>query len=78
MSSDIADVFYTTVSVKVNKDFVVNVMSVYFPAGPKNNNTDWLKSSDTVNSNWIILGDFNAHSPVWEKKLLYNIKQPVG
>lgn len=41
-------------------------MSVYLPTGPTNVNTDWLKSQELRKDSWIIGGDFNAHSLLWE------------
>lgn len=44
------------------------IISVYLPKGPNENNTDWLKHiKKDNNENYIITGDFNAHSPFWER-----------
>ena len=43
-------------------------MSVYLPKGPNDQNTEWLRTvQDQQHGKWIIGGDFNAHSPFWEK-----------
>ena len=43
-------------------------MSVYLPKGPNNNNTEWLKNIQyDKQTNFIITGDFNAHSSFWEQ-----------
>ena len=47
--------------------YVTNVLSVYFKTGPSNSNSDWLQALGKDNDHWIIGGDFNAHSPLWEK-----------
>ena len=59
-------IYHVGVMVRINKDITLNVISVYFPKGPKNNNTDWLKSIDLKTNNWVILGDFNAHASFWD------------
>ena len=64
------DVFYTAAKLHLNKEKTINIVSVYFPQGPSNTNTDWLKSinkSNLNNEKWIIGGDYNAHSPLWEE-----------
>jgi ribonuclease HI len=61
-------VFSASACIKVNDNIYLNIMSVYLPQGPKENNTDWIKIlSDKDKENWVILGDFNAHSPMWER-----------
>jgi len=60
------DVFITGVTVKFNDHFQLNILSVYYPCGPKNENTDWMKHLDTSTNKWLILGDFNAHAAFWD------------
>ena len=47
------------------------IISIYLPKGPNDTNTEWLKYlNDTPNNKadkFIVNGDFNAHSPFWEK-----------
>ena len=38
-------------------------ISLYFPNGPKGDNTDWLKDIALSNKSYLIMGDFNAHAP---------------
>ena len=50
-----------------------SVLSVYLPKGPNDNNTDWFKYlKNDKNNTYIITGDFNAHSPFWEKNCQIN------
>ena len=51
--------FSCAVTVRINNNVVLNVVSVYLPKGP-----------DNINTEWLIAGDFNAHSPSWEKDCL--------
>ena len=60
------DIYLKGVTVKINKNDILNVISVYLPRGPKNDNTDWLKNIDFTKGKWVILGDFNAHAPFWD------------
>ena len=48
-----------------NSDHVC-IASVYYPAGPTNINTEWLNNINSKES-WIVTGDFNCHSPIWDK-----------
>ena len=59
------DVFSAAVQIKINKTTSANILSVYYPTGPNNTNSEWLRSIN-ITSNWIITGDFNAHSPIWD------------
>ena len=52
--------------VKINEQTTLNIISVYFPNGPKGDNTDWLKDIALSNKSYVIMGDFNAHAPFWE------------
>ena len=62
------DMYYTGVIVKINKDVILKIISLYLPQGPKNDNTDWIKNIDISNEKWVILGDFNAHAPFWDSE----------
>jgi ribonuclease HI/L-rhamnose mutarotase len=63
---DLADVYSSAVKLKVNEDLSINILSVYFPKGTDNIDSNWLRSFD-VTENWIVCGDFNTHSPLWDK-----------
>ena len=56
------EVYATTVMVKINEKTTLNVISVYFPNGPKGDNTDWIKDIALSNKNYVTVGDFNAHA----------------
>ena len=61
------DIYACAVRFKLNNIPHI-VISTYLPKGPKDNNTDWIKNTlDTSQFRYIITGDFNAHSPLWEK-----------
>ena len=60
--------YWSGASVKINPDFVLNIISIYYPTGPVDDNTDWLKHLNIEGSKWLIMGDFNAHAPFWEKE----------
>jgi len=66
-ADNINDMYATGACVKFNQQCIINVISVYFPRGPKDENTDWIKNINFNNKNWAIMGDFNAHSSLWEK-----------
>ena len=58
--------YYTGATVKFKNQMICNVLSVYYPKGPKQENTDWIKNFEFKNRNCLIMGDFNAHSTFWE------------
>jgi ribonuclease HI len=60
------NVYSTGVEIKLKDNDYINILSIYMPEGPKNDNSDWLKSADFLIKKWIILGDFNAHAPFWD------------
>ena len=60
------EIYATTAMVKINEQTTLNIISVYFPNGPKGNNTDWLKDTALSNKSYVIVGDFNAHAPFRE------------
>lgn len=65
------DIYACSATIKVNGSFIINVASVYLPKGPNDQNTEWMRIfsfDDQLNGKWLIGGDFNAHSPFWEKK----------
>ena len=35
--------------------------------GPNEENTEWVRSVQMSGEKWIVAGDFNAHSPLWDK-----------
>ena len=65
---NLKDFYLTSVIIKINGDCQYNIMSVYYPKGPDNENTDWMKNIDYGHKKWIILGDFNSHSPFWDSE----------
>ena len=66
------DIHACAVKIELNNT-PCTIISTYLPKGPKENNTDWLRQlPDTPNSKYIIAGDFNAHSPFWEKNCITN------
>ena len=60
------EIYATIAIVKINEQTTLNVISVYFPNGPKGDNTDWLKDIALSNKSYVIVGDFNTHAPFWE------------
>jgi ribonuclease HI len=70
ISSNLENIYYSSARVKVNNEDVFNVISVYFPHGPREDNTDWLKSMSVSEKKWFVLGDFNAHSPFWDSECI--------
>jgi ribonuclease HI len=68
ISSHLENIYYSSARVKVNNEDIINVTSVYLPRGPRGDNTDWLKSLSISDKNWLVLGDFNAHSPLWDSE----------
>ena len=68
VATHLSDIHSCAVSVKVNNSLVLNIVSVYLPRGPNDHNTEWLNLLDDSKEKWFIGGDFNAHSPLWEKQ----------
>lgn len=60
-------IFSCAVTVQLPDSLKVNFACVYLPKGPNEVNTEWVKAIKNDNEKWIIGGDFNAHSPFWEK-----------
>ena len=63
---NLKDFYLTAAVIKINGNCQYNIMSVYYPKGPDDGNTDWMKNIDYGHKKWIILGDFNSHSPFWD------------
>ena len=63
VTNTLEELYATTKMVKINDHTTLNVISVYFPNGPKGDNTDWLKDIALSNKRYVIVGDFNAHAP---------------
>ena len=61
------DIHTCSATIRFKESFTLNVMSVYLPRGPNEKNTEWLRNIGDQNGKWLIGGDFNAHSPFWEK-----------
>ena len=66
VTNALEEIYATTAMVKINEQTTLNIISVYFPNGPKGDNTDWLKDIALTNKSYVIVGDFNAHAPFWE------------
>ena len=64
---DSDNVFSTAVTLKINQSKHINLASIYYPRGPNNLNSNWLKEFDVKNESWVIGGDFNCHSKLWDK-----------
>ena len=62
---DYEDVYSIAVKIKVNNTLNINIVSAYYSKGPKDDNIQWLRKLDEK-ENYIITGDFNAHSPLWD------------
>ena len=60
------DVYTSGAEVKINEQTTLNIISVCFPNG---NKTLWLKTiaMSMQPKQWVILRDFNVHSPFGEK-----------
>ena len=60
--------FYSC-AVTVNFDKIqLNIASIYLPRGPNDLNTEWIRNlPNQLSGKWVLAGDFNAHSPFWEK-----------
>ena len=58
--------YYTGATIKFKNQLLSNILSIYYPKGPKDDNTDWIKNVFVHNKHHIILGDFNARSPMWD------------
>ena len=43
VTNALEEIYATTAMVKINEQTTLNVISVYFPNGPKGDNTDWIK-----------------------------------
>ena len=63
----------TCIRVKFSDKFIVNFMSLYLVNGPDDTNTEWIKhlKLNEFEGNWVIGGDFNAHSPLWEDNCIH-------
>ena len=61
------DIYTCSVTIQFKESFNLNVISVYLPRGPNERNTEWLRTIQDQHGKWVIAGDFNAHSPFWEK-----------
>eukprot|EP00745_Piridium_sociabile_P014181 TRINITY_DN20892_c1_g1_i4.p1 TRINITY_DN20892_c1_g1~~TRINITY_DN20892_c1_g1_i4.p1 ORF type:complete len:232 (-),score=8.68 TRINITY_DN20892_c1_g1_i4:1083-1778(-) len=65
--SDIHSIHSCAVKVQLNTS-TLTVISVYLPQGPYDFNTEWIRTLESdQGKKCFIAGDFNAHSPFWEK-----------
>ena len=65
--TNVSNLYSSAATIKINQTFKINIVSVYLPKGPNNDNTEWIRSLQESNKKWLVAGDFNAHSPFWEK-----------
>ena len=66
VTNTLEEIYATTAMVKINEQTTLNVISVYFPNGPKGDNTDWLK--DIALSNKLSdYGRFQGACTFWGK-----------
>ena len=61
------DTYSSAIKIRLNNDTDINVVSIYYPKGPNTSNIDWINELDQSKGNWVITGDFNCHSPYWDK-----------
>jgi hypothetical protein len=71
--TNIPDLNSCAATVKFSDSLIVNIMSVYLNKGPTDENVDWLRSFQNQKDKWIIGGDFNAHSPFWDKSCVNTV-----
>ena len=64
---DSDNVFSTSVTLKLKDNKCINLASIYYPRGPNNEDSDWLKNTECNKDLWVIGGDFNCHSKLWGK-----------
>ena len=64
---DSDNVFSAAITLKINDKESINLASVYYPRGPSNTNCSWLKEMNVEKELWVIGGDFNCHSKLWDK-----------
>ena len=69
--ADVENISSCAVTIRFSKSIIINCASVYLPKGPVNDNTDWLKTLNDQQEKWLIGGDFNSHSPFWEKDCVH-------
>lgn len=62
-----------TVQIVANKRKATNLVNVYYPEGCDNpGTTDWLSQLQT-DCNWVVVGDFNSHNPMWDPGPLHKV-----
>ena len=61
------DAYGSAITLKLNNLSDINIASVYYPKGPNNTTQKWLDEIDIDKKLWLITGDFNCHSPYWDK-----------
>ena len=52
---------------KITDNKHINLLSVYYPRGTNNLDSSWLKTMECKKNMWIVGGDFNCHSKLWDK-----------
>jgi hypothetical protein len=67
ITSDQETYFAVSAQIKITKENIYDIASVYYPNGPKGDNSDWIKNTLFKENKYIILGDFNAHAPFWDR-----------
>ena len=56
VTNALEEIYATTAVVEINEQTTLNIISVYFPNGPKGDNTDWLKDITLSNKSYVFLG----------------------
>ena len=60
---DIQNIDACAARIRFHDSLILNIISVYLPKGPDNQNTKWLRALQDQKEKWLIAGDFNTHSP---------------
>ena len=64
------NVHSVAIKLKISESMHANIISAYYSKGPNDENINWLRNLDQ-SENYIITGDFNAHSPLWDKNAIH-------
>ena len=64
--NNIPDGFYSNnIKITINNN-QTNILNVYLPRGYLNSHKPGWLTALPANETWVVMGDFNAHHPVWE------------
>ena len=69
VTNTLEEIYATTAMVKINEQTTLNVISVYFPNGPKGDNTDWLKDIALSKQKLCDCGRFQRTCTFWGKRM---------